>query len=120
MFDRDFSKVIVDFENFEISQLGDALAFGGLMLLIGVATVFAVLCILWVCLTLFKVLFHDLPQRRAKESKAIKETDNYLSEATAAPTAPDAEIVAVIAAAIATAESESSGLKFRVVSFRRK
>lgn len=31
----------------------------------------------------------------------------------------DEEIVAVIAAAIAMAESESSGLKFRVVSFRR-
>ena len=29
------------------------------------------------------------------------------------------EIVAVIAAAVAMAESESSGLKFRVVSFRR-
>jgi hypothetical protein len=31
----------------------------------------------------------------------------------------DEEIVAVIAAAIAMAESESNGLKFRVVSFRR-
>ena len=33
--------------------------------------------------------------------------------------AADEEIVAVIAAAIAMAESESNGLKFRVVSFRR-
>lgn len=31
----------------------------------------------------------------------------------------DEEIIAVIAAAIAMAESENSGLKFRVVSFRR-
>ncbi len=31
----------------------------------------------------------------------------------------DEEIVAVIAAAVAMAESESNGLKFRVVSFRR-
>ena len=31
----------------------------------------------------------------------------------------DEEIVAVIAAAIAMAESESNGLKFKVVSFRR-
>ena len=32
----------------------------------------------------------------------------------------DQEIVAVIAAAIAMAESEENGIKFRVVSFRRK
>jgi Na+-transporting methylmalonyl-CoA/oxaloacetate decarboxylase gamma subunit len=31
----------------------------------------------------------------------------------------DEEIIAVIAAAIAMAESESNGLKFKVVSFRR-
>ena len=34
-------------------------------------------------------------------------------------TSLDEEIVAVIAAAIAMAESKSNGLKFRVVSFRR-
>lgn len=32
----------------------------------------------------------------------------------------DGEIIAVITAAIAMAESESDGLKFRVVSFKRK
>ena len=35
-------------------------------------------------------------------------------------TTSDAEIVAVIAAAIAMAESESIGTKFQVVSFKRK
>ena len=43
---------------------------------------------------------------------------------SAAPVVPvvqnDNEIVAVIAAAIAAAEAESDGTKFRVVSFRRK
>ena len=34
--------------------------------------------------------------------------------------ASDAEIIAVIAAAIAAAESECTGSKFRVVSFKRK
>ena len=38
----------------------------------------------------------------------------------AATATSDDEIVAVIAAAIAMAESENSGLKFRVVSFKRK
>ncbi len=100
----------------KIENLGDALLFGGSMVLIGMATVFAVLIIIWICLTLFKLVFHDLPEKKRKA-------------ATVAPVAPVAvqptysqndEIVAVIAAAIAIAESESDGLKFRVVSFRRK
>ena len=39
---EDFSKAIVDFQNFEVSQLGDALLFGGAILLIGMAAIFAV------------------------------------------------------------------------------
>ena len=35
-------------------------------------------------------------------------------------TSNDDEVIAVIAAAIAAAESECTGAKFRVVSFRRK
>ena len=41
---------------------------------------------------------------------------NVISEAAEST---DEEIIAVIAAAIAMAESENNGLKFRVVSFRR-
>ena len=41
------------------------------------------------------------------------------NESTNASTDNDEEIIAVIAAAIDMAESESSGLKFKVVSFRR-
>lgn len=99
----------------KITDLGDALLFGGAMVLIGMATIFSVLIIIWICLSVFKLVFHDLPEKR--------------KSAPAAPAAPVAvqptytqndEIVAVIAAAIAMAESESDGLKFRVVSFRRK
>ncbi|MBQ8414518.1 MAG: OadG family protein [Clostridia bacterium] len=118
MFDFDFSKPIVDFSNFEFSQLGEALIFGGSMLLIGIAAVFAVLCILWLFLTVFKLVFHDLPKRKAEKNKLapiVVIPEKKVEETTV----NDGEIVAVIAAAIAMAESENSGMKFRVVSFKR-
>ena len=99
-------------------SLGDVISFGGQMLLIGMATVFAVLCIIWLCLTLFKIVFHDLPERK-KANKTVAETENAVESETNVSGSDD-EIVAVIAAAIAMAESESSGAKFNVVSFRRK
>ena len=113
----DISKPIVDFQNFEPSQLVDALGYGAFMLLIGMATVFAVLVLLWLCLTAFKYFMHDLPAKKAAASEAVIE-----EPALVAPTVEsnDDEIVAVIAAAIAMAESESSNIKFKVVSFRRK
>ena len=114
---EDFSQKIVDFSNFNVADLGKAAAFGGTILLLGMIAIFAVLCIIWLCLILFKIVFHDLPAKKSVSPK---------SEAVVAPAAPqvstteDSEIVAVIAAAIAMAESESSGVKFRVVSFKRK
>lgn len=103
----------------ETANKTELLEFGGQVFLIGLATIFAVLCLLWGCLAIFKVVFHDLPAK--KSGKIVPE--KKVVEAVAAP-APvqsnDEEIVAVIAAAIAAAESESGGaIKFRVVSFRR-
>ncbi len=119
MFDSfDFSKPIIDFSNFELSQLGDAFLFGGGVLLIGMATVLAVLCVLWGCLAIFRLLCHDLPAKRSKKKKVApvvtiaQKTDEVKAQ-------DDGELVAVIAAAIAMAESDSSGMKFRVVSFRK-
>ena len=113
---EDFSKKIVDFTNFAPSQLVDALVFGLAIVLIGMLTVFTVLIILWLFLICFKLVFHDLPaKRRLKESSrtaAVHETEAVEEDKSE-------EIVAVIAAAIAMAESESSDMKFRVVSFRR-
>ena len=114
---EDFTQKIVDFSNFNISQLGDALLFGGAMLLIGMATVFSVLVILWLCLMLFKLFFHDLPTRRRVQKTATVDVE-AVSEPVVATS--EGEIVAVIAAAIAMAESESGGIKFKVVSFKRK
>ncbi len=118
MFGIEPSEVIVDFANFEPSQLINALTYGGAMLLIGMLTVFAVLCLLWIFLTLFKVFFHDLPAK--KDKKATVQTPATPVVETVTPASADGEIIAAIAAAIAMAESESSGTKFRVVSFKRK
>ena len=87
------------------------------VLLIGMATIFSVLCLIWLCLSLFKVFFHDLKTKKpatvkAAEVEEVKEVAQYQTN--------DEEIIAVIAAAIAMAESESTGVKFRVVSFKRK
>ena len=101
----------------DVLNFGEALEFGGMMIILGMTAVFAVLGIIWAILTVFKSVFGSI---NAKEKPAkVKE------EPTVAPapvyTSQDTEIVAVIAAAIAMAESESgNGAKFRVVSFRRK
>ena len=98
---------------------GETLTFGGQVVLIGMLTVFAVLGLLWAFLTVFKVVFHDLPQKRAAQIVPAAPVAEELP-AEDAYTAGDDEIVAVIAAAIAAAESENAGAKFKVVSFRRK
>ena len=114
---EDFSKSIVDLANFNIEQLGTALIFGAVIVLIGMITIFSVLSIIWVCLVLLKLAFNDLPARRAKAKATVEVAP---APVVVAKQTNDEEIVAVIAAAIAMAESESSGIKFRVVSFKRK
>ena len=105
--------------NKPIEKFGDKLLYGGQMLLIGMATVFSVLIILLIALTLFKLFFHDLPTRQKKATKEIKAEVATVSQAPAA--SDNDEIIAVIAAAIAMAENECGGNKqFRVVSFKRK
>ena len=116
---EDFSKPIVDYSNFDFSQLGDVLLFGGSVLLIGMLTIFGVLCILWLCLVLFRVFFHDIPERKAASN--ILEPDEEIEESYVSNDVQnDDEIIAVIAAAIAMAEITSHGSNFRVVSFKRK
>ena len=113
---NDFSQKIVDFANFDVSQLGTALVFGAAILLIGMIAIFGVLITIWACLAIFKFVFHDLPSRKAEKpvEKAV------VADVAPTPVSDPAEVIAAIAAAIAIAESESSGAKFRVVSFRRK
>lgn len=101
----------------DFSRIGDALAFGGMMLGIGLLTVFSVLLLLWSSVA----LFHRVCGKIQKTDAPAVVSDKA-DEVVSAPvyTPDDGEIVAVIAAAIAMAESENNGMKFRVVSFKRK
>lgn len=89
------------------------LAIGVEVFFIGVATVFSVLILIMAILYIFGLIFN-------KAQKPVK-----APVTPPAPVAPvvtqsaDDEIIAVIAAAIAMAESESQGAKFTVVSFKR-
>ncbi len=95
----------------------DALSFGGQTVLLGMVTVFAVLIIIWIALILFKLFLYDIPNKKAVEAKHPVEP---IAPTPAPVSASNDEIVAVIAAAIAMAESDGNGTKFRVVSFKRK
>lgn len=100
-----------------IENFGEILIYGGQMLLIGMLTVFAVLVLLWFALVVFKFFFHDMVS--GKKPKEAKTESAPIAQAPEAPS--DTEIIAVIAAAIAMAESEcGSNKSFRVVSFKRK
>ena len=105
--------------NEPITNISDKFLFGGQILLIGMCTVFLVLIIIWLTLTIFKLVFHDLPSKKKIVVKPVKE-EPVVQMTSAATNNNDEEIVAVIAAAIAAAESESAGVKFKVVSFNRK
>lgn len=91
----------------------ETVLFGGQMVLIGMLTVFSVLLVIWAALSIFKIVFSK--KQKAEDVKPPIEPVVYTT-----PDNDDSEIIAVISAAIAAAESESSGLKFRVVSFKRK
>ena len=118
MFNFDLSRPIVDFMNFDITQLGNAFLYGGSVLLIGMVTVFAVLCILWLFLVGFKLLFHDLPGKRAAK-KRIAPVLTPVEKRSELTPSDEGELIAVIAAAIAMAEGDHTGMRFKVVSFKR-
>ena len=101
-----------------IENVGDKFAFGGQMLLIGMSVVFSVLVILWGALELFHLIVAKVTNA-AEKKKAAPEEDLPAPTVTAPTDADDDELIAVLAAAIAAAETEAPGKSFRVVSFRR-
>lgn len=99
----------------------------------GMVMVFAVLALLWAVVAISKVIFYDLPKKKANkdtENKSVappetpKVTVAAPQPAVAVPEADDGELIAVITAAVA-AMIESGEYKnefvggFRVVSFKR-
>ena len=102
--------------------LGDKLALGGQVSLLGLGSVFGVLALLWGLVELMQLLltgFSGDKKKKAAPAPAKAETP-AAAPITAAPAAAanDLEIVAVITAAVAAA-SGSSPSSFRVVSFKR-
>lgn len=64
-------------------------------------------------------IFKGRKANAENKSEDIASDTAVVEEGVSAVANNDEEIIAVIAAAIAMAESESNGLKFKVVSFRR-
>lgn len=104
--------------------IGDVFKNGGTYAIVGYLTVFAVLAIIWGVLELFHLVSNGKKKSAGAEPPAVTiPAPQPTEEATVTPSAPvtnDDEIVAVIAAAIATAQSENPIGSFRVVSFKRK
>lgn len=112
-------------------NFGERLADFGKMLLIGMACVFGVIFVIWLMLTVFKLVIYDIPNKKAKkaaEAKKAQETAHVAAAPEvaepAATVSDNAVTVAVITAAIHAyleANSEDgSVLPFKVVSFKRK
>lgn len=124
-------QVIRGVKNIVFDNFGDRMAFGGQMLLLGMGTVFSVLILLWIIIALLHLLVGVLPEklkaaRREKAAPAPVNNEKPVSDVpvsaeiaeTSAAEADDGELVAAIAAAVAsyTGKPQSS---FRVVSFKR-
>ena len=117
--------------NVPFESTGEALSYGLPLALFGFAVVFAILAILWGILSLFKVFFYVIPEKKKHAAKQteVPSAAPAAPETVAAPAAPaasaaadDSELVAVISAAIAAYRSlagESVG-GFRVVSLKKR
>ncbi len=106
---------------------GDRLALAGLMIVMGMGMVFLVLAILWAVLAIFKkILYKD--EIKAEKPKKTAPPVEAAPVAPASPVAPtdDAQLIAVITAAVAAAIESDEDLSaefiggFRVVSFQKK
>lgn len=100
----------------------ERLSLAGLMIIQGMGMVFLVLAILWMVLVIFKKIFYKDP---AKTEKKTEKTADAAPAAVPA-SADDAQLVAVITAAVAAYIDSDPALAsqfaggFRVVSFKKK
>ena len=116
------------------------------MFLMGMGTVFAVLFIIWLVLTIFRIFMFTLPEKRKNAAKKSEQSGikiksletNVMSDASIKSASSgdsekrdeqfsetnDSAIIAVITAAVSEYMNKDGGksadLPFRVVSFRRK
>lgn len=99
-------------------EIADAIPYGLKTALLGMGVVFAVLIILWAVLAMFKVVFYKAPEGEKKAEAVKAEAPAPVAEVTPVAYTDDAELVAVITAAIASM-LDAPEISFRVVSFRR-
>lgn len=105
-------------------EFSEAIGYGLQTALLGMGVIFAVLSILWAVLAVFKVIFYKQPKTEKKPDPAKAPAPAPVAAPAPAPAsaepaaADDAELVAVITAAIA-AMMDAPQTSFRVVSFKR-
>lgn len=93
---------------------------------LGIATVFVVLALVWGCLEVFKYVFYTLPESKKKAASNVEAVTPAEVVETVEESSDDGEIVAAIIAAITAFRAEESGEGgkksggFRVVSFRKR
>ena len=106
----------------------DNLVLAGQTVLLGMGMIFAILGLLWGVLSLFKLVFVGAAPKAPKaqkvpEAKKEVKTEEAVVTAPAAQDSNDAQLVAVITAAIAAYMAdegvEAPDGSFRVVSFKR-
>ena len=101
-----YSEALLTGQNLSLSE---ALAMGGETTVIGLAIVFAVLIILMIVLSLFRVIFYKKPKTPAQAAPVEEETADDTDEE---------ELIAVLTAAVA-ASLNTSTYNLRIKSYRR-
>ena len=102
---------------------GDAWAEAGKVTLLGLGMIFAVLALLWLVLSVFKLLF--VKNNAKKPAQNIEKAPAAEAEPAPAAATDDDALIAVITAAITAYRSSEEGMDsteangFRVVSFKR-
>ena len=104
--------------------LSEKLAIGAEVAIMGILIVFSVLAIIWGALEIFRVIFYELPKKKAEKQAAKAAVEVTTAGPTVIEEEPvqnvrdEGEILAAITAAIALM-TEKQPSSFRVVSFRR-
>lgn len=103
---------------------GERITMGLQVTLFGMAVVFAVLILIWGILEIFRIIFYELPKKKAEESEAKpQEVVETVAPVEVEPVeevaeTDDGEVIAAITAAISMM-TDKPQTSFRVVSFRR-
>ena len=113
---NNIAKAFADNSGAALKTIWQALGSGGQMFVFGIVATCAFLGILFVGMIFYK-RFIGLSNSASNTDES--ENKNGFIEDLTNHDNDEAEIIAVIAAAIACAEAENPGVKFKVVSFKR-